>query len=112
MKTKEQKKKQSKKRISQQIQKQIGSIVLAILLVIEVVSILMVRATVMNAKETELTLESKAASYQLGDYFDQYKRMTEQLAVNPQSMDLLIPKAMIPYLRICSTLQRQIVIIY
>lgn len=89
MKTKEQKKKQSKKRISQQIQKQIGSIVLAILLVIEVVSILMVRATVMNAKETELTLESKAASYQLGDYFDQYKRMTEQLAVNPQVRQVL-----------------------
>lgn len=89
MKILEQKRKQSKKRISQQIQKQIGSIVLAILLVIEVVSILMVRATTMTAKETELTLESKAASYQLGDYFDQYKRMTEQLAVNPQIRQVL-----------------------
>lgn len=89
MKTKVQKKKQSGKRISQQIQKQIGSIVLAIFLVIAVVSILMVRAMVMNSKETELTLESKAASYQLGDYFDQYKRMTEQLAVNPQIRQIL-----------------------
>lgn len=89
MKTEIQKKKQSGQGISQQIQKQIGSIVLVILLVIEVVAIFMVRASVMNAKETELTLESKAASYQLGDYFDQYKRMTEQLAVNPQIRQVL-----------------------
>ena len=82
-------KKQSGKRISQQIQKQIGSIVLAILLIIEVFSIMMVQTTVMDAKETELTLESKVASYQLGDYFDQYKRMTEQLAVNPQIRQVL-----------------------
>ena len=82
-------KKQSGKRISQQIQKQIGSIVLTILLIIEVFSIMMVQTTVMDAKETELTLESKVASYQLGDYFDQYKRMTEQLAVNPQIRQVL-----------------------
>ncbi len=89
MKTKVQKKKHSGKRISQQIQGQVSSIVLAIFLVIAVVSIFMVRATVMDAKETELTLESMAASYQLGDYFDQYKRMTEQLAVNPQIRQVL-----------------------
>ena len=89
MKTKVQKKKHSGKGISQQIQGQVSSIVLAIFLVIAVVSIFMVRATVMEAKETELTLESKAASYQLGDYFDQYKRMTEQLAVNPQIRQVL-----------------------
>lgn len=89
MKTKVQKKKHSGKGISQQIQGQVSSIVLAIFLVIAVVSIFMVRATVMKAKETELTLESKAASYQLGDYFDQYKRMTEQLAVNPQIRQVL-----------------------
>ena len=89
MKTKVHKKKHSGKGISQQIQGQVSSIVLAIFLVIAVVSIFMVRATVMEAKETELTLESKAASYQLGDYFDQYKRMTEQLAVNPQIRQVL-----------------------
>ena len=89
MKTKVQRKKHSGKGISQQIQGQVSSIVLAIFLVIAVVSIFMVRATVMEAKETELTLESKAASYQLGDYFDQYKRMTEQLAVNPQIRQVL-----------------------
>lgn len=70
--------------ISQQIQKQVGSNILVTFLVIAIVSIFMVRSTVMSAKENELTIESKAASYQLGDYFDQYKRMTEQLAVNPQ----------------------------
>lgn len=75
--------------ISQQIQKQVGSNILVTFLVIAIVSIFMVRSTVMSAKENELTLESKAASYQLGDYFDQYKRMTEQLAVNPQIRQVL-----------------------
>lgn len=78
------------KRISEQIERQIGSIVLVIFFVIAVVSIISVRSVVIQSKETELTLESQASAYQIADFFDQYKRLTEQLAVNPQLRQVLI----------------------
>lgn len=78
------------KRISEQIERQIGSIVLVIFFVIAVISIISVRSVVVKSKETELTLESQASSYQIADFFDQYKRLTEQLAVNPQLRQVLV----------------------
>lgn len=78
------------KKIAEQIERQIGIIVLAIFLVIIVVSTISTRSIVVKGKQTELTLESQAAAYQLADFFDQYRRVTEQLAVNPQLRQVLI----------------------
>lgn len=78
------------KKIAEQIERQIGIIVVAIFLVFTVVSIISVRSVVIKGKQTELTLESQAASFQLADFFDQYRRVTEQLAVNPQLRQVLI----------------------
>lgn len=77
------------KKIAEQIERQIGSIILLIFLLIAIVSIISVRSIVVKSKQTELTLESQAASYQLADFFDQYRRLTEQLAVNPELRQVL-----------------------
>ena len=77
------------KKIAEQIERQIGIIVLGIFLLIAVISIISVRSVVVKSKQTELTLESEAASYQLADFFDQYIKMMQQLAVNPQAIALL-----------------------
>lgn len=77
------------KKIAEQIERQIGIIVLGIFLLIGVVSVISVRSVVIKSKQTELTLESEAASYHLADFFDQYIKMTQQLAVNPQARELL-----------------------
>lgn len=78
-----------KKGIAYQIQMQVGRNVIAVFLLVAIVAIVMVYNVVMDAKETELTLESESASYQLADFFDKYTRMTEQMAVNPQMRQLL-----------------------
>lgn len=77
------------KKIAEQIERQIGIIVLGIFFIIAVVSIISVRSVVVKSKQTELTLESESSAYQLADFFDQYKRLTEQLAVNPQLRQVL-----------------------
>lgn len=79
----------TRKGIADQIKLQIGRDVLIVFLLVAVVSIFMVRSVVMSAKQTELTLESESASYQLADFFDQYTRMTEQMAVNPEIRQVL-----------------------
>lgn len=78
-----------KKGIAQQIQMQIGRIIAVIFAVVGIFSVLMLRYVSMTAKEKELTLESESASYKLADFFDQYCRMTEQMAVNPQIREVL-----------------------
>lgn len=78
-----------RKGIADQIKIRIGRDVLIVFLLVAVVSIFMVRSVVMSAKQTELTLESESASYQLADFFDQYTRMTEQMAVNPEIRQVL-----------------------
>lgn len=78
-----------RKGIADQIKIRIGRDVLIVFLLVAVVSIFMVRSVVMSAKQTELTLESESASYQLAVFFDQYTRMTEQMAVNPEIRQVL-----------------------
>lgn len=79
----------AKKGIAYQIQTQVGRNVIAVFLLVAIVSIVMVYNVVMEARETELTLESESASYQLADFFDKYIRMTEQMAANPQIQQVL-----------------------
>lgn len=78
-----------KKGIAYQIQTQVGRNVVAVFLLVAFVSIFMVYNVVMDAKETELTLESQSASYQLADFFDGYLKMMEQMAVSPQIRQVL-----------------------
>ncbi|MGN0404452.1 MAG: methyl-accepting chemotaxis protein [Bariatricus sp.] len=83
------KKRNARTGIADQIKMRIGRDVLIVFLLVAVVSIFMVRSVVMSAKQTELTLQSESASYQLADFFDQYTRMTEQMAVNPEIRQVL-----------------------
>lgn len=78
-----------RKKIANEILLSIGRSVLLVLAIIAVMSILMVRYVIMSSKQEQLTLESKAASYQLSDFFDQYMRTVETLAVNPEILELM-----------------------
>lgn len=79
----------SKKRIADEIMLQIGKSVLAVFIIVAFISIFMVRGAIMSSKETELTLDSEAASQELAGFFQQYIKSTEQLAVNPELRSLL-----------------------
>lgn len=78
-----------KKRIANEILLSIGRCVLLVLAVVAVMSIFMVRLVIMSSQQDELTLESKAASYQLADFFDQYTRTVETLAVNLEILEVM-----------------------
>lgn len=77
------------KHIADQILYQIGQKVVISMIVIAVMVIIMSRSVIISSKETELTLESQSAAHQLADFFDPYIRMTQQLAVNPQVIELM-----------------------
>lgn len=83
------KKKKINKGIANEILIKIGNNVLLVFIAIAIVATFITYSIVMSSKETELTLESESASYQLADFFDQYGQITEQMAVNPQIRELL-----------------------
>lgn len=74
--------------ITKQIILQIGRNVLIVLGVIAVITVIMMQRVISSAKETELTLESQSTSNQIADFFNGYAKMTAQLAVNPQIVEL------------------------
>lgn len=63
------------RRIADEILFQVGKSVLAVFLLVAVVAILMVRWLITSSKESELTLQSKSASYQLTGFFEQYVKV-------------------------------------
>ncbi|MBR5579524.1 MAG: HAMP domain-containing protein [Lachnospiraceae bacterium] len=69
--------------IANQILTKIRRVVLVIFEIIAVISIFLVYEIVIDANDTELSLESKSASYELETYFEPFKRMVEQEASNP-----------------------------
>lgn len=73
-----------------QIQYKIGRSVSIIFVTIAILAILIVRGIVTSANNTELTLESKAASYQLGHYFNTYRTMVNQMAANPYMQEWMM----------------------
>lgn len=81
--------KKKAKRISAQIVEKSVITVSGIFIAVAAIIIVMIQSMTMSSKETELTLESESAAYQLADYFDQYTRVTNQMAVNPQIRELL-----------------------
>lgn len=72
------------RRISDEILFQVGRSVLAVFLIVAIVAIFMVRWIIVSSKESELTLQSKAASYQLTGFFEQYEKASKQLAASPE----------------------------
>lgn len=77
------------RRIAEEILFQVGRSVLAVFLVVAVIAILMVRWLIVSSRESELTLQSKSASYQLKGFFEQYEKASAQLAANPEIKALL-----------------------
>lgn len=77
------------KRVSEQIVRSSVTTVSAIFVAVILVVILAVLNVVNEANKEELTIQSKAASYQIGDFLDQYIRVSEALSVNPQIIELL-----------------------
>lgn len=75
---------QKRKGIEAQIRTRIGLETLLVFVVVAITVIVTVRAVVMESKQEELILQSEKVAYQLGDIIDQYSRMTETLAVNPE----------------------------
>lgn len=71
-----------KKGISSQIQIKIGKTVGIIFIVVAIVVGLVVNASTTDANNTELTLESESAAYQLSDFFNQYCSIAEGMTTN------------------------------
>lgn len=78
-----------RKRITDEILLQIGKSVLIVFVIVAIVAIIMVRFAIMSSKETELTLESQSASNELTGFLEQYIKISQQLAVNPEIRDVL-----------------------
>ena len=79
----------SRKGIEQEILYGIGARILAVFALIAIVTIAMVWVVMTSAKQKELTLASESAANKLTDFFDQYIKMSQQMAVNPEIIDLL-----------------------
>ena len=73
-----------KKGIASQIQTRIGRSVGIIFAIVAIVVVALSYSIITDANDTELTLESKSASYQLADFFDQYISLAEGMTANAQ----------------------------
>jgi len=78
-----------KKSITNEILRQIGRSVLFVFVIVSILSIIIVRSVIYSAKETELKLESESALHELNGFLEQYAKVSEQLAVNPEIRELL-----------------------
>lgn len=81
--------KTKKKRITQEIQSRILTIVIAIFMVVAVVVAVMVGNVSLSAQKNDLEMQSKAASYQLEIFFQEYMTIVEQMALDKDVRTLL-----------------------
>ncbi|MCM1191017.1 MAG: methyl-accepting chemotaxis protein [Butyrivibrio sp.] len=79
-----------KKRIADEILRQIGRSVLLVFAVVAVVAVIMMWQSIASSNRTELTLESESAANRLTGFLNEYVQAVEQLAVNPEVMDVMI----------------------
>ena len=77
------------KRITQEIQSRILTIVIAIFMVVAVVVAVMVGNVSLSAQKNDLEMQSKAASYQLEIFFQEYMTIVEQMALDKDVRTLL-----------------------
>ena len=73
---------QKKKSISSEIIQKVLISILVIFVALIAVVVVMVSSISQTAKETELTLQSKGASYQVERFFETYVATVEQFALN------------------------------
>ncbi len=78
-----------KNSIAHEIMTEIGRVVFPIFAVIAVLAVIVLTVEIKSANTEELTLQSQSAAWRLADFFDQYTRMVEQLAVNPEVRDVM-----------------------
>jgi len=79
-----------KNSIANEIMTEIGRVVFFVFTVIAVLAIAVLTWEIKSSNKKELTLQSKLAAWQLADFFDQYSRIVEQLAVNPEVREVMI----------------------
>ena len=73
-----------RKGISSQIQTKIGRSIGVIFVIVAVSVVILANSLITEANNTELTLESESASYQLADFFNQYCSLAEGMTTNGQ----------------------------
>ena len=73
-----------RKGISSQIQTKIGRSIGVIFMIVAVTVVILANSLITEANNTELTLESESASYQLADFFNQYCSLAEGMTTNGQ----------------------------
>ena len=78
-----------KKGIASQIQSKIGKSVILVFIIVAVVMGVLINSMITDSNNMELTLESKAASYQLADFFNKYCSLTEEITTNLTIQDYL-----------------------
>lgn len=82
-------KKTNKKQIAMEISSKVLSVVILILVIIAVALILMVRNESLTAQEQDLTLQSRAASYQMETFFSKYLTIVEQMGFDSELTEIL-----------------------
>ena len=78
-----------KKGISHKILTKIGKSVGAVFALVAVIVVLVANSVITEANNTELTLESGSASYQLAEFFQQYISLSEGMTSNIQIQEYL-----------------------
>ena len=81
--------KTKKKKIAQEIQSRILTIVIAIFMIVSIVVAIMVGNISLSAQKNDLQMQSKAASYQLEIFFQEYMTIVEQMALDRDVRTLL-----------------------
>ena len=71
-----------RKGIANQIQSKIGKSVIFVFIIVAFVVGFFINSIVTDSNNMELTLESRAASYQLADFFNKYCSLTEEMTTN------------------------------
>lgn len=77
------------KKIAQEIQSRILTIVIAIFMIVSIVVAIMVGNISLSAQKNDLQMQSKAASYQLEIFFQEYMTIVEQMALDRDVRTLL-----------------------
>lgn len=81
--------KTSRKQISREITTRILSVVISIFVLFCVVVAVMIGNTSLSAQKDELELQSAGASYQMETFFKKYSTIVDQMAMNPDIINLV-----------------------
>ena len=77
------------KKIAKEIQSRILTIVIDIFMIVSIVVAIMVGNISLSAQKNDLQMQSKAASYQLEIFFQEYMTIVEQMALDKDVRTLL-----------------------